>query len=352
MPSIDHQVTVDLSNTIQNQHRDRLDHMQRALDALINLHRQPVSSNTASSLIPLVKQIAFLACTVPDSYFLSDACESVHDLFADFRILLGYFEAADRISQSKLEEGFADVVEDCSLLIRLYRSFLRDPGYSGTAFPKPAKIKAMRQMSRIMAVDQREMTQSSTNVFLKTPKPMGPATIVQMETNWSKQPKESFSGNWTKQSKESFNANWTKQPKESFTGKFNKTNLQPNHQNKQTDLLRVFKPPATPELKPQNLQLNAVLEAVKQLMPVPVPPPPRSNHEVSEPAPPKSALEEIQRNLLQTSLKPPTFVDDEGDELPHTPPPQISPVLSDSDSFMAAFRQYTKKQQERRASIQ
>jgi hypothetical protein len=63
---------------------------------------------------------------------------------------------------------------------------------------------------------------------------------------------------------------------------------------------------------------------------------------------PKSALEDIRKNLMHTTLRPPLFVDEEGDVLPHTAPPQISPVLSDSDSFMTAFRQYTKRQQEQR----
>ncbi len=300
MPSVVNQVTIDLSLTIQDQHRDRLEQMQFALDSLIELCKQPISSFTCPQLETLVKQIVQDACTVPDSFFLSDACEGVHELFADFRILLGYFEM-EKTHGERFETCLQDVVDDCAKLVRLYRNFLRDPGYVGTAFPKPDKIKAMRRMSRVMSVSVEMESKHSL---------MQQHTVISMPEQ--------------KRSK-------------SLDSK---------------TILTAIKTPATPLLKPQNLATSALLEAVKQVMPTPPPVPARPHPVEVAQKPvieaPKSALEAINRNLLQTKLGPPTFVDEEGDELPHTPPPQVSPVLSDSDSFMTAFREYAKKQKERR----
>lgn len=324
MPSVQsNAVNIDLTSTLQSQHRDRLDTMEAASDALKRLHQSPLSSTTAATFSSLVKRIVSLACSVPDNYFLSDASGLVHEIFADFRVLLGYFEDGKTSSQ-KFQMAFEDIVDDCAELVALYRSFLRDPGYNGTAFPKPTAIKAMRRMALIMAPNTHDSIQErSQSAFARPIKTPTPSTFVQMDALASLQSVSPCST--------------------SSIGS-------------ESNLLRAFDAPATPDLPAKNLtNFVSVLEAVNQLMPAPAPPSSQHGrlHE-KEPAKEaaKSAMDEIARHLIstnQTSLRPPQFVDEEGDFMPTSPPPTISPVHSDDDSFTTALRQYTQKQQERRA---
>lgn len=339
MPSIgerfkqSNHVTVGLADSIQNQQRDRLELMHSALKSLMDMEKHQSVSGNSVIFSSLVKQIVYLACTVPDAHFLSDASECTHELFADFRILLGYFEDG-KTQCGKFLQHCQDVVDDCATLVNLYKSFLRDPGYSGTSFPKPDKIKAMQRMSRIMASGMKDIKPAvpSRRSSFRTP---SHSTIVQMEESISTPSKSS-----------------TVQPNANSYENTSTSSSSTGHQ-----ATAAFKPPPTPQLKSQNLPSCSILDAMMDVAPGPAPPSRRysafeAGHQPLQAAvPSRGALRDLERRFLQTSLRPPVFVDEDGDELPHRPPPPVSPALSDTESFLSAFRQYVKKQQERVESL-
>lgn len=146
MPAADVRINIgkikaNKTECLRSKHKEMLAEMKQLLGPISKL---PATKPEKEMFRVLIKKFIFITSTVSDDYFLSDICEPAHELFIEFRLILGYFE---RNSTKKLQSGLEDVVVMCEDIYESFRSFMNDPGYNGTDFPKPGKLRAMRELA-------------------------------------------------------------------------------------------------------------------------------------------------------------------------------------------------------------
>ena len=155
---------------LRSKHKEQLGDLKSLLGSISKIKNSLPEKEMFSVLI---KKFIYTIVTVPDNYFLSDVCELTHELFIEFRMALGYLENQSKNNGKKLQMALEDIETISKDIYGLYKDFLSDPGYSGTNFPKPKKIKAMRQLEEavkdvgdVVILNKKkfkETTKSTTN---------------------------------------------------------------------------------------------------------------------------------------------------------------------------------------------
>lgn len=268
----------------------------------------------------LLKKFLFTISTVNDDYFLTDVCELSHELFIEFRLILGYIESQ---KPKKLKTAMKDVLDMCVEATGMFREFLSNPGYNGTNFPKPKKLRAMRDLGRLV-VDAKDVV-----VLTKD------ATEKKLKSN------DIYRDRFLEQNQDEQSQVQAGYPEVDY----NQENEEEHHVSIDISMLNTQKStdsesstsscetPLTPKLYSEEISSmraavtrgsgNVLVSAMGELMPPP--PPPASRHgKISyvqvnrtrfNDAPPIPS-----RRASRGMLRPPILIDDDGDILPNTGP--------------------------------
>jgi hypothetical protein len=333
---------INMSSCLRSKYKESLHEMKGIIGSLGKM-QMALGTGSAEMFTLLLKRFMFIICTVPDNYFLSDACENLHELFVEFRIMLGHFEAGESGNgRKKMERSFTDILEMSSDLYEMYRDFLSDPGYQGTNFPKSNKIRAMRDLSRILNDGQKLVHLSKndppSSSQSKHSKQQQQHVAIKMTPT---SPKEEF--DYTDPSKLPYPLN---QPDHLLFPSRAKRTPSPADSGSSNDsesgLLRM--PPKAPILGAKEISLavpkeDSLIAAMNELMAPPVPPTSTHgkisyiesnefNHNHN------SSSNHLNYNYSKynsnassrrnsNSLRPPIIIDQDGDILPNGPMPQL-----------------------------
>lgn len=363
---------IGTNSSSNDRHKESLNELKSLLSSIAKFDTNPPSNQEMYSL--LVKRFLFTLASVKDEFFLSDVCGLSYELFVELRINLGYFEAG---KLKKIKMAMRDTIELCNEIYRKFQDYLYDPGYNGTNFPKPSKLKAMRELAGIVASKEDIVVLRKGDLRRKK----------QPKTKDFKSKKDNYF-----EIDMIFNKNEIS---------FDNDELNIDSSDNESSI-STFEMPTTPQLNSEEISSmksatilgskgSILLAAVGDLMPPP--PPPSSDHgrvkyvKVEKPSnkppppPPPSLISRRSSNpLISSQLRPPILVDDDGDILPNTAVPTFpfqpqlksatasiyessdgriivddyisyptsngytpkdkSWVLEDDDSFIQAYREY------------
>lgn len=348
----------------------RLEELRCLIESLRRLEQSAIAPNTAEILSHLVRKVVYLIASVPDEYFVTDACELTHETLVDFRVLMGHFDTG-RLGTRRLQLTLRDVFEGCEELMTMYEQFLHDPAYQGTRFPNKNAIREMRRL--------RDVVKDAAQVIdLTRPKPETPAPrspfIVDM---FESMPMEEDTTHVLQE--------YLPDRLLSPTPTIDSFSSSVSSVTSESNMLKSYTAPQTPVLKARNLEPKiAVLEsrsgmlesrsavpapssavpAPKSGVPAPflaamtdvlVPPtPPPSKHgriaympmECGHSAPSPIAMPRGHGGYSR-SLRPPILIDDDGDILPSNPPPPPSAgsILNHDDLPSLPSREFTRSRE-------
>ena len=312
------------SDCIQSKHKETLNQIKIMIGSCKKLNQS--DSIDKEFFSTLMKKFLFTVASIRDDFFLSDACELAYELFIEFRIILGYLEKPTSTSEKKLKLALKDVEEMCEELGEMFKEFLIDTRYEGTKFPKPANLKAMRELVKIVgdASDVVILTKSESGEDQKknmrtTKQPIYVA--IDMKLDNEAPLRNNTNNHKSTQNRESSVLSLT-------SASESETNML---------LLKTKGVPSTPKLYSDDVSAMRVASCVRgnnnncvlvaamgELMPAP--PLPTSEHgrisyvQVANRVQPITAV-----RALTGTFKPPILVDDDGDILPSSGPmiPQL-----------------------------
>lgn len=352
------------SDCIKTHHKESLSQLKSLSSSIVKFE---VTAPNQEIYTLVVKKFIFTVTTIQDDYFLSDVCESTHDLFVEFRFALGYFEAG---KAKKVAGSMADTAEMCKAIYEMFKDFLSDPGYSGTNFPKPAKLKAMRELAGLVAdKDDIFVLRKGDAKSTEKKKKKNNSRHVAIDMNFLQ---DYPSINFISTDTESVDLEST-------------TPLAPQLANEEVGAMKNAL---------GSRKGSMFVAAMGDLMPPP--PPPISNHgrikyveEVDGNAPTPPPPRRVSNPYTSSQLRPPILVDEDGDILPNKavpnfplqpqlksavasiyessdgriivdemhgigsciPTPKQSRILDDDDSFIQAYREYAMESGNRRTSV-
>lgn len=311
---------------IKTRHKESLNQMKSLLSSIAKFEGNPPTQEIYSLV---VKKFMFVTATVPDDYFLSDVCELTYELFVEFRLTLGYYESG---KSKKLAASMMDTVEMCTDICRKFKEFLSDPGYNGTNFPKPAKLKAMRELAGIVAdkedvvvLRKSDVTDKKKSAFagIHETRHESESRHVAIDMNFLQQ--------IDKQTELELNSNGSSGDSDTSSISTSSSNsvqtpLAPQLSNEEIGAMK-----SVASLGGGGSRKGSMfVAAMGDLMPPP--PPPQSNHgriryveaEENAPTPPPPPSSRRASNPYTSSqLRPPILVDDDGDILPSTGVPNF-----------------------------
>lgn len=345
------------TDCVKTKHKESLRLMKSLLSSINKFEATPPNQEIYTLL---VKKFIFSVATIQDDYFLSDVCELTHDLFVEFRFALGYFEGG---KAKKVAGSMVDTTEMCTEIYDKFRDFLSDPGYSGTNFPKPSKLKAMGVLAGLVADKEdifvlRKADLKKTGKLIGAEKKKNRHVAIDMNFLQDIQPSVTSTDSIT-------------EPVTSADSSTLETPLAPQLSNEEIGAMKIAL---------GNRKGSMFVAAIGDLMPPP--PPPISSHgriryvEVDENAPTPPPSRRASNPYTSSQLRPPILVDDDGDVLPNgavpnfplqpqlksaaasiyessdgriivdehasyaNATPKQSRVLDDDDSFIQAYREY------------
>jgi hypothetical protein len=332
-------------NFIKSKQKEQLNDLKTLLGSISKMKDIHPDKEMFSAVI---KKFIYTIATIPDNYFLSDACESVHEMFLEFRIILGYFEKG--VTGKKLTLALKDIEMISRDLYEVYNEFLNNVGYSGTYFPKPKKIKAMRQLADIVK-DGRDVVILNKNKIKAAKKEVHVTISIPNEANSEpdsqalKEMINSLSLNYSQSSTMKINQKNLSSPVDSVS-------TDSSSFNPETSLPKSYDTPLTPRLyseevssikattlKMGNTRESALVAAMGELM-APPPPPPSTRHgriayvqEGNSGSGITEKLGPLVPSRRSQSLKPPILIDDDGDILPANGPSSLKPPISAASSI-------------------
>ena len=374
----------DKFENITTRHKESLLQMKSLLSSIVKFK---ATSPTEEIYSLVVKKFMFTVSTICDDYFLSDVCELAYELFVEFRLALGYFQSG---KFKRVAASMADTVEMCTEITNKFRDFLTDPGYRGTNFPKPAKLKAMRELAGLVADNEDVFVLRKANLTTRKKKAKN-----QMESNVKGESRHvAIDMNIRQDTVSSVMSEYIE-----CSEPIDSCDSQSSTASTSTDSSSIhsIETPHTPQLSNEEIsgmksaaafgglrKGSMLVAAMGDLMPPP--PPPVSNHgriRYVDIAPPSIPFRRASNPYTSSQLRPPILVDDEGDILPSSSVPifplqpqlksaaasiyessdgriivdehrgciptpkgftpkdwQHSRVLEDDDSFIQAYREY------------
>lgn len=332
---------------VKSRHKEQLSDLKSLLGSILKMKDTRPNKEMLSVII---KKFIYTITTVPDDYFLSDACELTHEMFMEFRIILGYFEKG--VTGKKMTVALEDIEMVSKDLYEMYKEFLSDPSYNGTNFPKPKKIKAMKQLAELVKDAEDVVILNKSKVpkvkVAKREDENHVAIDIPNEVEFEpasdalKEMINSFSLHYSR----SDNLNdITNQPRASSPA--DSVSTSSSSFNPDASILKSYETPLTPRLyseevstikattlKMGNTKDSVLVAAMGELM-APPPPPPSTRHGriayVQEGRNEKLAPPIPSRRSM--SLKPPILVDDDGDILPSNGPSSLIPPKSAASSI-------------------
>lgn len=298
---------------VKAKHKESLNQLKNLTNSMRKLEKAASSDSLIDKEMfsVMIKKFLFTVSSVNDDYFLTDVCEIAYELFLDFRLILGYLEGG---KTKKIKTALKDVVEMCSEMTAMFKEFLSDPGYNGTNFPKPGKLRAMRELAGIVADASDVVVLTKATVIEKQQR-----TAVS-ETKQESKTKDFTSETLIKQDHQQHHVS-IEIPSDTDSPTPQDPPLTPKLCSEEVSSMQIA---ATEGIGPKNR--NVFVAAMGDLM---APPPlPASKHGRIAYISARSDAPAIPTRRASTgTLRPPILIDDDGDILPSMCPKAFSPQI-------------------------